>query len=137
MRKLAPSILFASITALMGTTAFAAMGDATSPSTDKVTGSPTVDDNSANPQGMSYSDKSSTSPGTNARIDATTTERSRIATEHSRIAMDAHHKAMAAKARKHKAKMAKDGDLDTTDRLPLDSSNGAVVNSTTGTSSGR
>lgn len=130
MRKLAPSILFASITALMGTTAFAATGDSASPSADKVTGSPTVEDNTANPQGMSYSDKSNTSPGTNARIDTTTTERSRIA-------MDNHHKAMAAKARKHKAKMEKDGDLDTTDRLPLDGTNGAVVNSTTGTSSGR
>ena len=130
MRNLAPRILFASITALMGATAFAATGEIPSPSTDKVTGSPTVDDNTANPQGMSYSDKSNTSPGTNARIDATTSE-------HRRIAMDSHDKAMAAKARKHKAKMAKDGDLDTTDRLPLDSSNGAVVNSTTGTSSGR
>ena len=130
MRKLAPSILFASITALMGTTAFAAAGDTALPNTDKVTGSPTVDDNTANPQGMSYSDKSNTSPGTNARMDTTTSERTGVA-------MSDHDKAMAAKARKHKAKMAKDGDLDTTDRLPLDSTNGAVVNSTTGTSPGR
>jgi len=130
MRKLAPSILFASITALMGTTAFAATGDSTSPSTDKVTGSPTVDDNSANPQGMSYSDRSNTSPGTNAHMDNTTSERTGIA-------MNDHDKEMAAKARKHKAKMAKDRDLDTTDRLPLDSTNGAAVNSTTGTSPGR
>ena len=130
MRKLAPSILFASITALMGTTAFATTVDNASTSTDKVTGSPTVDNNTDNQQGMSYGDKSNTSPGTNARMDATTGERTGIA-------MSDHDKAMAAKARKHKAKMAKDGDLGTTDRLPLDSDNGAVVNSTTGTSSGR
>ena len=33
------------------------------------TGSPTVSPNTTNPQGMSYSDKSSTSPGTNAKME--------------------------------------------------------------------
>lgn len=127
MRNLAPSILFASLTALVGSTAFATPD---SSSTDKVTGSPTVEANTTDPQGTSYSDKSNTSPGTNAHMDGTTSERSSVV-------MNEHDKAKAAKARKHKAQMARDRDLDTTDRLPLDSADSAAVNSTTGTSPGR
>ncbi|HXF80274.1 MAG TPA: hypothetical protein VN598_15510 [Usitatibacter sp.] len=124
MRKLAPTILFASITALAAGTALANTGI---PSTDKVTGSPTVDANTNNPQGTSYSDKSNTSPGTNARMDDTA---------RTGVEMDDHTKATTAKSRKHKAKLAKNV-TPGTNPAPVDSSNGAAVNSTTGTSTGQ
>lgn len=116
MRQLAPAILFASITALMGGTALAATGATDSPSTEKIT----IQANTNDTQGLSYSDKSNTSPGTNARMDAP-----------------------PPAARKHKAKVAKDqkdaeeGDPSMVDRQPIDATNGAAVSSTTGTSGGR
>jgi hypothetical protein len=110
MRNFAPSILFASITALMGGSAFAATDDIATSDTDTATGSPTVDTNTTDPQGMSYSDKSNTSPGTNARMDRNTSARTDIDI---------------------------DRDIDMTARPPFDSTNGAAANSTTGTSPGR
>jgi hypothetical protein len=127
MRKLAPTILFASITALAGGTALANTA-VTSSTTDKVTGSPTVDVNTNNPQGMSYTDKSTTSPGTNARIDDTQAQ--------SGMPVADNTKPMTAKARKHKAKMAKNT-TPSTNTAPIDSTNGAADNSTTGSSAGR
>jgi hypothetical protein len=127
MRKLAPTILFASI-ALAAGSALANTG--TTSSTDKVTGSPTVDTNTNNPQGTSYSDKSNTAPGTNARMD----DEARTG-----VAVDSHDKTMGTKARKHK-KMAKNSvpsTLPSTNSAPIDSTNGAADNSTTGSSTGR
>jgi hypothetical protein len=66
MRKLAPMIAMTSIVALAGA-AYATTND-TGTSTDKM-GSPTVSKNTTNPQGMSYSDKDTMSPGTNAKMD--------------------------------------------------------------------
>ena len=127
MRNLAPTILFASI-ALAAGAALANTG--TTSSTDKVTGSPTVDTNTNNPQGTSYSDKSTTSPGTNARMD----DEARTG-----VAVDSHDKTMSTH-RKHN-KVAKNS-LPTTnnapiDSKPIDSTNGAADNSTTGSSAGR
>jgi hypothetical protein len=123
MRKLAPTILFASI-ALAGGSALANTG--TTSSTDKVTGSPTVDTNTNNPQGMAYTDKSTTSPGTNARIDDTQPQTG--------VAVGDSTKPMASKVRKHK-KVAKNS-VPSTNNAPIDSTNGAADNSTTGSSSG-
>jgi hypothetical protein len=66
MRKLAPAVLMTSMLALAGT-AFANSPDKVK--TDNVTGSPTVDSNKSTNQPLSYSDKSNTSPGTNAKMD--------------------------------------------------------------------
>jgi hypothetical protein len=123
MRKLAPAILFASITALAAGTALANTG--TTSSTDKVTGSPTVDTNTNNPQGTSYSDKSNTAPGTNARMD----DEARTG-----VAVGSNDKTMGIH-RKHK-KVAKNSPS-STNNAPIDSTNGAADNSTTGTSTGR
>ena len=79
MRKLAPVFLMSSMLAIAGT-AFAnntdksTMPDKTTNAdrTDKVTGSPTVDANKQTGNtgaNLSYSDKSNTSPGTNAKLD--------------------------------------------------------------------
>jgi hypothetical protein len=62
MRKLAPAFIMTSVLALAGGTALAN-------TTASTTASPTVDPNTNNPQGQSYSDKSGTSPGTNATMD--------------------------------------------------------------------
>jgi hypothetical protein len=122
MRKLAP-VLITSIAALFGGTALAATGATNSASPDKVTGSPSVEPNTSNPQGLSYSDKNNMSPGTNAQMDPSATD-------------DKTTTATTAKTRKHKAKVAKAGDPNTANRPPIDSTNGAAVNSTTGTSPG-
>jgi hypothetical protein len=123
MRKLAPTILAASIAALAGG-AFANTG--TMSTTDKVTGSPTVDTNTNNPQGMAYTDKSTTSPGTNAKIDETQPESGMP----------------VAKVKKHK-KLARNTTPATTptptpstNNAPLDSTNGGTDKSTSGSSSG-
>lgn len=65
MRKLAPAILMTSMLALAG----GAYANTDSGKTDKITGSPTVDANKPGDQNLSYSDKSNTSPGTNAKLD--------------------------------------------------------------------
>ncbi|HET9580317.1 MAG TPA: hypothetical protein VFP44_20990 [Usitatibacter sp.] len=65
MRKLAPMFITTSILALAAGTAFANTSDVTS--TDK-NGQPTVSNNT-NKQPLSYSDKSSTAKGTNAKMD--------------------------------------------------------------------
>lgn len=71
MRKLAPAVLMTSMLALAGS-AFANTADKTtdkSTKTDTITGSPTVDSNKPTNADLSYSDKSNTSPGTNAKMD--------------------------------------------------------------------
>lgn len=135
MRQFAHTVLFASITAVTSVTTFAATGDSTSPSVDKATGSPSVQANTANPQGMSYSDKSNTSPGTNAKMD-TPIIASQVPAESPDIATDEHDRKMIRRMRAHKPNVAKDGDLDTTGRASIESTNGATANSTTGTSPG-
>jgi hypothetical protein len=66
MRKLAPVVLMSSMLAFAGS-AFANSADKVK--TDNVTGSPTVSANKTNGADLSYSDKSNTSPGTNAKLD--------------------------------------------------------------------
>lgn len=66
MRKLAPAVLMTSMLALAGS-AFANSADKVK--TDNITGSPTVSANKATATDLSYSDKSNTSPGTNAKMD--------------------------------------------------------------------
>ena len=123
MRKLAPTILAASIAALAG----GALADTgTMSTTDKVTSSPTVDTNTNNPQGMSYTDKSTTSPGTNAKIDDTQPQSGKAVADN----------AKPAKKMKHKAKLAKNTQP-VTNSSSVDGTNGAADNSTTGTSTGR
>ncbi len=138
MRKLAPMVLISSIAALVCGTTFATTGATNSTSPDKATGSPSVEANVSNPQGLSYGDKSNTSPGTNARMDdksAVTAGQMPAARVGS--AMDNEDKPMTERMHKHKAKKAKDGDPNTVNSIPIDSSNGAAVNSSTGTSPGR
>jgi hypothetical protein len=65
MRKLAPAFLMTSMIAFAG----GALANTTADKTDKVTGSPTVSTNQATGQDLSYSDKSNTSSGTNAKLD--------------------------------------------------------------------
>jgi hypothetical protein len=65
MRKLAPMFITTSILALAAGNVLA---NDTMGSTDK-TGSPTVSDNTQNPNKLSYGDKSNTAKGTNAKID--------------------------------------------------------------------
>ena len=71
MRKLAPMFVMTSIVALVGGNAAANMNDKTTTTTSATTGtaSPTVSPNTGNPNSLSYSDKSNTSPGTNAVMD--------------------------------------------------------------------
>lgn len=67
MRKLVPLFVLTSMVALSG--GAIAANSMTTGTTDAVTGSPTVTPNTSNPQGLSYSDKSNTSTGTNAAMD--------------------------------------------------------------------
>ena len=129
MRKLAPAILFASIATVMAGTAAAAIGDATPPSTDKVTGSPTVDTNSSNPQGTSYTDKSSTSPGTNALMAPRE--------EGTGVAMSDPDRPARPAIRNRNPKVPRHVNPNPAAGVPVDSTNGAAVGSTTGTSSGK
>jgi hypothetical protein len=59
MRNLAPAFIMTSVLALAGGSALA----------NSTSASPTVDKNTGNTQNQSYSDKSNTSPGTNANMD--------------------------------------------------------------------
>ncbi len=70
MRKIAP-LAFTMIATFIAGTAVAATNTTTSVATptEQMSASPTVPANTQNPQGMSYSDKSNTSPGTNAKMD--------------------------------------------------------------------
>lgn len=98
MRKLAPLFITTTILAFAGANAFAAsqMSDsatnqakptgnsdsstagamAPSVGSTATSGSPTVPANTQNPQGMSYSDKSSSAPGTNAKMDTAASDTS-------------------------------------------------------------
>ncbi|MGZ5073949.1 MAG: hypothetical protein ACXWBL_12455 [Usitatibacter sp.] len=117
----------------------AAMGDTSKSSdaartTDNVTGSPTVDANTANPQGTSYSDKSNAAPGTNSRMG----DSARMKTPYAGTAVMDDDKTLSGKAkaermRRHRATV---GDSTAMDRTAIETSNGAAANSTTGTSGG-
>ena len=69
MRKLAPLFVMTSIVALAGGNALATTMAADKAATTDKQGAPTVSPNTSNPQNLSYSDKSNTSPGTNAKMD--------------------------------------------------------------------
>lgn len=94
MRKLAPMILISSI-------AFAGAAFAHDTATDK-NGQPTVSANTPNPQGTSYSDKSSIAKGTNAPM-----------TDADKAKAEADHDKMKAK-KKHMARKDKSMPADTT-----------------------
>jgi len=149
MRKLAPMFVFTTIAALVGGTALAATtGSTTSMAATDKSGAPTVDANTNNTQGMSYSDKSGTSPGTNARMDGKAPANANQMPRHSAaMGMDEDDKSMteqktvaekkAGKMHMKKAKVARAGDSTMKNRTPIESSNGAAVNSTTGSSGGQ
>jgi hypothetical protein len=122
MRKLSPALIMA---ALVSSAAFAntdKMSNTTT-STDanaSTTTSPTVAPNTKNPAGLSYSDKSNTSTGTNAKMNGETGTTT--------AAVDDTNKAK----KKAKKKVAKN-DMKA---KPVDSTNGAAAESTTGKSTG-
>ena len=124
MRRLAPMFALTLISTLVGGTAVAAMGDATD-AAPTVTGgaSPTVEANTKNPQGLSYSDKSNASPGTNAKMDD------------KGLAMDHEEATPQRKMKHHKAKVARTGQTGVdANRAPVEITGDAAVNSTTGKS---
>ncbi len=150
MRKLAPMFVFTTIAALVGGTALAATtGMTTSMSATDKSGAPTVDANTNSTQGMSYSDKSSTSSGTNARMDGKASSMATNQTDERATAkgVDEDDKSMteqktaaekkAGKMNMKKAKVARAGNSTTMDRTPINSTNGAAANSTTGSSAGQ
>ena len=148
MRKLAPMFVLTTLAALIGSTAGAATGTTMSMSNTDKNGSPTVDANTTATQNLSYSDKSNTSPGTNAKMDGAKMDgKAAITTKEmpQRTAdfMDEDDKAMTAKAkadkmRKQKAKLAKAGDSKMMmNRTPAGATNDSAANSTTGVSQGQ
>ena len=80
--------------------------------------SPTVSSNSQNPQGMSYSDKSSSAPGTNARMDANsapvTTTSSGGSTDATKALADDDKQALSRQASGERGTIAADKTADTT-----------------------
>ena len=137
MRKLAPMFVMTSIVALVSGNALATMGDkATTPSTtDSSMASPTVKANTNTTQNLSYSDKSNTSPGTNAVMDdkskpmmaATTDDDKNLAKTKKRVKK-------AKVAARSDTMMHGDGSMST---MPGNSTNAAAANSTTGKSLGQ
>ncbi|MEP7069886.1 MAG: hypothetical protein ABI789_11615 [Usitatibacter sp.] len=164
MRKLAPLFVMTSIVALAGGNALATtMAVDKTATTDKM-GAPTVSPNTSNPQNLSYSDKSNTSPGTNAKMDGKPmgamgdkpmgTMSDKTSNLGGSYAMDEDNKDGTSKMTKKKAKRTKmahatkrmdvDGTMSTTPtanpaskNLPTSTTNGAAVNSTTGRSGGQ
>jgi hypothetical protein len=148
MRKLAPMFVLTTIALACGT-AFAATGATNSTSTTDKLGAPTVDANTSNGQNLSYSDKSNTSTGTNARMDGKAAVTANQMPQHSAaMGMDEDDTSMtskktlaekkkAEKMRMKKANVARAGDSTMVNRTPIDSSNGAAANSTTGSSAGQ
>lgn len=134
MRKLIPVFIITSIVAFAGGNAVAAMGDSTT-STDRATGSPTVDANTNDSQGLSYGDKSNISPGTNAKMNhnpAGTAAYSSPDVSGNAAMNDANTK------KKHrKAKVAADTDTSLSTNPPTGGTNASAVNSVTGTSGGK
>ena len=146
MRKLAPMFVLTTIAALIGGTAVAATGTTNSMSSTDKNGSPTVDANTNTTQNLSYSDKSNTSPGTNAKMDSKMDGKAAITTDampqRTTQYMDEDNKAMTSKAKTEKmhrkAKLAKAGDSKSMmTRTTPGSTNDAAVNSTTGVSQGQ
>lgn len=145
MRKLAPMFVMTSIVALAGGTAFANMNDTGTP--DNKTGSPTVSKNTQNPQGLSYSDKSNTAKGTNARIDsnssvaASSTAGGAVAAvddDKTLLTNDRRNDDTTAnkKITKKKHKKVASNGMKTSINPPVDATHAAAVNSTTGVSGG-
>lgn len=147
MRKTAPLFVLTTLAAaLIGATAVAATGTTTSMSATDKNGSPTVDANTTGTPNLSYSDKSNTSPGTNAKMDGKMDGKAAITTnampQRTAEYMDEDNKAMTAKAKAdkmhRKAKLAKAGDSKMMmNRTPAGATNDSAVNSTTGVSQGQ
>ena len=163
MRKLAP-IFISSIVALAAGNVYANSAAKNSAGMDS-TGSPTVSSNTQNQDKTSYGDRSQTSPGTNAKINAnTTTGQSSAVTdpnwaanedkkEHSeQTATEPTSKSVKKATKHHKVAKAKTHDTttmrgDTTANQPAptvdaanpptSATNGAAANSTTGKSPGQ
>ena len=162
MRKLAPLFVMTSIVALAGNALATPMADKTA-TTDKL-GAPTVSANTSNPQNLSYSDKSGTSPGTNAKMDdkpmgamgdkpmgTMSDKSSNLGGSYATDETNNDGKSTMAKKKAKKTKMASttkrmdvDGTMSTTPTAnpasanpPISTTNGAAVNSTTGRSGGQ
>lgn len=130
MRKIAP-LAFTMIATLIAGTAVAATNETTSvvTPTERMSASPTVPANTQNPQGLSYSDKSNTSPGTNAKMD----DKNMMG----KNAMSTTDPIVEKRSEKRKkAKVAKASDPNMM-KTPIDSTNGAAAKSTTGASGGQ
>ena len=123
MRKLAPLFVSATLALIAGSAAAATSMS----NTDKATGSPTVDSNTNNTQGMSYSDKSNTSPGTNAKMGSKAEAGvNEMPKQTAGMAVDEDRKAMKARAKAEKmhardSKVAKANNPKMTTRAPIDS----------------
>ena len=147
MRKSAPLFVLTTIAAaLIGGTAVAATGTMNSMSTTDKNGSPTVDANTNAAPNLSYSDKSNTSPGTNAKMDSKMDGKAAISTkampQRTSEYMDEDNKSMTSKAKADKmhkkAKLARAGDSKSMMNPTTNgSTNDAAVNSTTGVSQGQ
>ncbi len=138
MRKLAPAFIMTSVLALAGGTAFAA--------TTSTMASPTVSPNTNNPQNESYSDKSGTSPGTNATMDdkskpamASTTDddknlnRTMKKTTKKKVAMHSANKMKSEPTVKSETSISASAPAST----PTSNTGATAVNSTTGISTGK
>lgn len=144
MRKLAPVFVMTSIVALVGGNALATMSDKTT-TTSTVTGSPTVSANTKSPQDLSYSDKSNTSPGTNAVMEGKSKDAMLTPKTSTMATMDDEKQMMKAKKKVKKAKVAANSDTTLPGSMPTaapvgktstKATSGAAANSTTGTSPG-
>ncbi len=133
MRKLAPMFVMTSIVALAAGNALA--NNTKSTSYNSTVSSPTVDNNTRSPQGLSYSDKSNTSPGTNAIMDG----KSKPMT----TAQDQALQKTKKKTHKAKAKLAsRSGTTDHKDTSmaanpPVNTTGADAANSVTGKSLGK
>ena len=142
MRKLAPMFIMTSLIALAGGNALAGMNDATTTTTTDKMGAPTVSSNTKDSQRLSYSDKSNTSPGTNAKMgDKSVAMWNGVSTDCATIVAMDDAKLDSKMKREHaRAKMDCSSSMSS---MPSDSSmhaapasgtGAAKVNSTTGTS---
>ena len=143
MRKLAPMFVMTSLVALVGGNAVAAMNDKTTTTTGTTMTSPTVSPNTNNPQNLSYSDKSNTSPGTNAVMDDKSKPMAAADTT------DDDKNLQRTKKKMKKAKIAAHTDATvksdaamtsgsvTSSNSPTRTTDGAAANSTTGRSAGQ
>ena len=148
MRKIAP-LAFTMIATFIAGTAVAATNETTSvvTPTEQMSASPTVPANTQNPQGMSYSDKSNTSPGTNAKMDDSKSMMDKNAMTTDPIVEKRNEKRKKAKLAKNTdssmtrntdSSMTRKTDSNMMKTTPIDTStNAAAAKSTTGASGGQ